>query len=184
MTTRIARTAALILLVYGVGTAHAQDDPRVGLTMGYPTSVGVLWHISGRVAIRPEIDFFRSTLTTEGTGPLGPVSSKLTSRGIRPGVSALIYVNRVDQLRTYVSPRFTFTSSDSSDSNQPESSTWLASGSVGAQHQLGSRFAVFGELGLEYSRFKTEFSVLPGLSTTTRTSRIGTRSGVGVVLYF
>ncbi len=53
MTVRIVRTAVLMLLVCGVGRAYAQDDPRVGLTMGYPTSVGVLWHVTDRIAIRP-----------------------------------------------------------------------------------------------------------------------------------
>ena len=56
MTVRIVWTSALILLVCGMGSANAQDNPRVGLTMGYPTSIGVLWHVTDRIAIRPEID--------------------------------------------------------------------------------------------------------------------------------
>src|SRR5690349_6856829 len=100
MTMRLARTAALMLIVGGVGTADAQDDPRVGLTMGYPTAIGVLWHVSDRIAVRPEIDFSRSTATSEGTSPLGSLNDdETTSHVIRPAVSALFYVTQRDQLR-------------------------------------------------------------------------------------
>ena len=31
----------------------AQDTHKVGITMGYPASVGLLWHASNKMAIRP-----------------------------------------------------------------------------------------------------------------------------------
>ena len=182
MTTRVAWTAVL-LLGCGLGTANAQDDPRVGVTMGYPTAVGVLWHVTERIAIRPEIDFARSVATTETTSTtILPPNERDEATTVRPGISALIYVTRREGLRTYVTPRFSYISTDSS-SSEIESSNYLVSGSIGAQHRLGDRFAIFGELGVEYARSTTRLSST-FLSIETRRSTVGTRSGAGVVLYF
>jgi len=187
MTVRIVWTAALMLLVCGVGSANAQDDPRVGLTMGYPGSIGVLWHVTDRIAIRPEIDFFRTRVTFESSGSalLPANEDEDTSRVIRPGVSALFYLGPMEDLRTYVSPRLVAVSTETSNSDQ-DSSNYLVSGSFGAQYRLGTRFAVFGEVGVEYSRGETRFSVPSPISgtTTVRRSGVASRSGVGVTLYF
>ena len=183
MTMRVVRTAALVLLVCGVGTAHAQSNRRVGLTMGYPAAIGVLWHVSDRIAIRPEIDFSRVAVTSETTSTVFPgIGDEVTSRIVKPAVSALIYLARRDELRTYVTPRFAYSSSDTSQSDQ-SSSTYFVSGSFGAQQQVGGQFAVFGELGLEYTRGTTRLSATT-LSITSRRSGIASRAGVGVALYF
>ena len=183
MTTRVAWTAAVLLLGCGLGTANAQDDPRVGVTMGYPAGVGVLWHATDRMAIRAEIDFSRTAATTETNSTLIPdETDELTTRLIRPGVSALFYLARRGDLRTYVSPRFSYTSTDVSQSGS-ESWTYAVSGSIGAQHRLGDRFGVFGELGVEYARSKFSSSGTV-LSLETRRHTVGIRSGAGVVLYF
>jgi hypothetical protein len=49
--------------------------------------------------------------------------------------------------------------------------------SFGAQHALGERFAIFGELGLVYERARTDVT-----TTELRRRSFGTRSGV--VVYF
>ena len=185
MTTRVAWAAAALLLCGSAASAQTQDDRRVGLTMGYPTAVGVLWHVNDRLAIRPELDVSRIHLRSETTSALVPLASnnESTASSVRPGISALVYVARTDDLRMYVSPRYTYSFTDNSQNEVSETSTWLLSGSFGAQHQLGSRFGVYGELGIEYSRSTTQISD-DFLSGTTRRSTIGTRSGVGVVLYF
>ena len=186
MTKRVVPTVVVLVLA-GVSIAHAQDNRRVGLTMGYPTSIGVLWHVTDRVAVRPEIDVFRSTVTFENSGSaLLPASEdEQTSRTVRPGISALFYLGPTEELRTYVSPRFVFVSNDTSSSDQ-ETSSYLVSGSFGVQYRLGSRFSVFGELGVEYSRSETRFSVPTPIAgtTTVRRNGVATRSGVGVVFYF
>lgn len=186
MTMRVGWTAAVLLLGCGVATARAQDDHRFGLTMGYPTAVGVLWHVTDRIAIRPEIDASRVSFRTERSSTVIPIpqEDEATARSVRPGVSALFYLARRDDLRLYLSPRYSHSFNDNSQTGTSETTTWLFSGSIGAQHQLGSRFAVFGELGIEYGRSKIRISDLPFLSSTTRTTSIGSRSGVGVVLYF
>ena len=152
--------------------------------MGYPTAVGVLWHVTDRVAIRPEIDFSRQSVSSAGNTPLGPLTEESTTTVIRPGLSALFYLTRQEDLRLYISPRVAYTATESSESVAGSTSTYLVSGSFGAQHRLGSRFAVFGELGVEYSRSRFDLSALSLFATTTRRSSITTRSGAGIVLYF
>ena len=183
MTTRVTWAVAILLLGCQAGTAYGQDDRRFGLTMGFPTAVGFLWHVSDRVAVRPEIDISRSETKTEGSILSGPVtSSELTGHVIQPGVSALIYLTSRDDLRTYVSPRYVYSRSETSQNS--ETSNHLVSGSFGAQQRVGSRFAVFGELGVEYTRSKSELPTTPPTSLTTRRSVIELRSSAGVVLYF
>jgi hypothetical protein len=162
--------------------------------MGYPTSVGVLWHVTDHIAIRPEIDFFRSRITIERSGGLVPLPAEEedTSSVVRPGVSALFYLGPKQDLRTYVSPRFVFVSTDTSGSDQ-ETDSYLTSGSFGGQYWLGRRFAVFGELGIEWTKSTSRFDstpittgtiTIPLGTTTLRRTGVSSRSGVGVVLYF
>ncbi len=120
-----------------------------------------------------------------GSALLPATEDENTSRVIRPGVSALFYLGPMEELRTYVSPRFVFVSTEMSSSDQ-ETSNYLVSGSFGAEYRLGTRFAVFGELGIEYNRSETRLSLPTPISGTTTVRRTGvaSRSGVGVVLYF
>ena len=186
MMLRILSTVPLMVLLCGIGTAHAQDNSRIGLVMGYPASIGVLWHVTDRIAIRPEIDFFRSTVTVERTGGLVPLpEDEDTSSVVRPGVSALFYLGPKEDLRTYVSPRFVFVSTGTTGSDE-ETDSYLVSGSFGAQYALGRRFAVFGEIGIEWTKSTSRFDSLTPIAGTTTFRRTGvaSRSGVGVVLYF
>ena len=120
--------------------------------------------------------------TAETNSTILPGEEETTSRLIRPGISALIYLARRDDLGTYISPRFSYSFTESSPSDA-DSWTYQVSGSVGAQHKLGDRFAVFGELGIEYTRsmFRSSGTIL---SLETRRTTVGARSGAGVVLYF
>ena len=124
------------------------------------------------------------TFESSGLAAL-PTTDEDTSRVIRPGISARFYLWPMEELRTYVSPRYVFVSSEMSSSDQ-ETSNYLVSGSFGAEYRLGTRFAVFGELGIEYSRSETRFALPSPISgtTTVRRSGVASRSGVGVVLYF
>jgi hypothetical protein len=195
-------------------TVRAQDDPKVGLTMGYPSAVGVLWQVNNLVALRPEFTWTRtssdSPTTTDPLGnPVAGSSSDTWTTGV--GFSALFYLHRYDNLRTYVSPRFTYSrtsgSADITGSSVSSSSDgWVysTSGSFGAQYGLGRHFAVFGEIGMNYASTTTRTSVVesrtvvvsvgpagPATSTTTFTVRtdqhsnqFSTRSGAGIVFYF
>ena len=168
-------------------TATAQHERRVGLTMGIPGAVGVIWHASDRIAVRPEFQFTR--LTSESTSPQLGLSSSSDGWSISPGVSVLFYLQRWDDLRTYASPRFSFTRSTNAftpaglDAVTAESTnkSYTGSASFGAQYLLGDRFSLFAEIGLGVTRTtgSTELS-----STETSGRQWTTRTGVGAAFYF
>ena len=93
------------LLIATPVTALGQEKGQVGLTMGYPASVGLVWHVAERVAVRPEFSFSKSTSDAE---EIIDASSSGWTLGV--GISGLFYVSRADNLRTYVSPRYTYRS--------------------------------------------------------------------------
>src|SRR5258708_25688508 len=162
-----------LLAAIGIGliapAAAAQDDPRVGITMGYPASVGIIWQMNDRVALRPEVTAQKASaeFTTTTSFPVGGTIASTTATStsdtwqVGVGVSALFYLTTHDALRTYVSPRWSYirtSSSNSSSSLPPPSQTTgsvgngqFVSGSFGAQYALGQRFGLFGEVGLAYT---------------------------------
>jgi hypothetical protein len=190
------------------GGARAQDTPRVGITMGYPSAVGVIWNVADRLALRSEITFSGESNDSSIGSILGTGTGSSTDGfQIGVGLSGLIYVGRWDALRSYVSPRFSYSrtsSSGTSTGSSSESTTqsYLTSGSFGAQYSLGRRFGAFGEIGIAYTATTTTFSTtllqtislvgLPGTPVTTSVSARsdshgktwGTRSGAGVIFFF
>jgi hypothetical protein len=192
---RIQRQLAIAaaLLVCASGTAAAQEAGKVGLTMGFPAAIGIQWHVSDKVAIRPEISFSAtSSEITSGTG----LQSEGDSWTVGTNITALFYLSTDDRLRTYLAPRFTWSHASSTSElslpiNNPitggttsESTTtgkaYGFGGSFGAQYGLGDRFVVFGELGLNYAHGTNESS----LSTVKSTSNgWGTRAAVGIVYF-
>ena len=179
--------------------------------MAYPGSVGVIWQVAERVALRPEIAFSRATGDSGPNDLVGaaPLSTD-ESTGVGAGISALFYVHRWEGLRTYISPRFSYSRNSTSASTAGNTSTsesttssYLTSGSFGAQYSLGRHFGLFGEAGLGYTATSTALtstltlsvvSIVNGVLTpTTRqqtlqssshSNTISTRSSVGVIFFF
>jgi hypothetical protein len=204
-----SRTAvALPFLFLLAGSASAQEMPRVGLVLGYPPQAAVLLTLSDRVSVRPEITWSRSTfeatttVITFGAGIPAPITtSRLTTSdatAVGIGVSGLFYLSSRDGLRTYVAPRVGYTRTRSTNDLggvaldlretgpvTTVASSYGAAGSVGAQYTLGSRFAVFGELGVGYSRSGRPSSSAPLISDDNVTSTsTAVRSSAGVILFF
>jgi hypothetical protein len=69
-------------------TAWAQEKGDTGLTISVPTAIGIIWHPSERLAVRPDLSFSMSE--TDGEGPLPDISSK----SITLGISALLYTRQ------------------------------------------------------------------------------------------
>jgi opacity protein-like surface antigen len=180
---RIVFSILLALVVLLPRPAAAQDPGDVGITMGYPASIGVLWHATDRVAVRPEFSFSHSSGETDNA-EFG-LSSSATS--LATGVSVLFYVREWDKLRTYVAPRYSFARTKSNtDSpvigdNEATSTTHSFTGLFGVQYSLHDRFSVFGEVGLGFSH-GTGTSNLS--DTKTSNDSVATRTGVGLVFYF
>lgn len=177
-----------VLFVFAVSvvaarSASAQDTRTVGVTMGYPGSVGLLWNVTDTVAVRPEFSF--SLFSSDNDLALVAGNSSSDSTIYSVGLSALLYLAKWDMTRAYVVPRYTY-SRTSIDIASPSGNTFEETrnghsigGSFGAQHALGERFGVYGELGLEYSRFNSDT-----LGADQRSHTFATQSGVGVIIYF
>jgi hypothetical protein len=196
------RTLVLMAMIAIPGlttAASAQDTPRVGVVMGYPAAIGVVWQVTDGIALRPEVTLTKnsgeSLLTSVSTfnGTTTTSSSLITSDNWQAGfgLSALFYTSKHDALRTYVSPRWAYTRQTSSNNTggltmESTGNGNLVAGSFGAQYAIGARFSVFGEVGLAYSRTVNNPVPAPtntALSNTTSRT-FGARSGAGVVLYF
>ena len=161
--------------------AAAQERGKVGVTMGFPASVGLLWHATENVAVRPEVSF------AWHSSEFGV--SETDSQSFTTGVSAIFYMKRWDNLASYLSPRYSFGRSSLEargliGERESSSSTHLFSGSFGAQYWLGERFSAFGELGLGYQRGSSETDVDLPIDTDNSSTTFGTRSSVGIVFYF
>lgn len=155
----------------------AQETGRVGITMGYPESIGVMWHVTDKVALRPEFAFSHTSSDTN----LPVVDTSFSSTGVSLGLSALFYMTERDHVRPYVAPRWTYNHSDSDTG--PRLTTNTLSALVGAQYALGSHFSVFGETGVSYGHSSSKSDVTIATVTATGNS-FGTRTGAGVIFYF
>ena len=162
--------------------ASAQERGDVGLVMAMPTDVGVMWHVSDKIAVRPEINF--SFGSTEVDGGLGQ-GAEASRRGLSLETSVLFYLGAIDGVQTYVAPRvgFDWASIENDDTDNDISGGGMeVSLSYGAQYTPVSRFAVFGEIGLEYARAVAELD--PSGNIESRNASWGPRTQVGVILYF
>jgi len=196
---------ALALAFATARVAAAQDQGKVGLTMGYPSSVGVIWQAADRVALRPEISLSHVTGDSASSDFLGPQPlSTNDSTGVGVGLSALFYLHRWDGLRTYVSPRFAYartttsaTTSSATSTSESTASSYLVSGAFGAQYALGRHFGLFGEVGFGYTRisadvtstltigsFGTQTTTTQMLRSSATSNTLTTRSGAGVIFFF
>lgn len=174
---------SLALIALAALPATAQDK-KVGVTMGYPAAIGLLWPVTDKVAVRPEFNFAAGSGESSGTFEV-----ESDNWAIGTGVSVLFYLKKYDRLQTYFTPRFSYThTSSSSDFDGPvtnpetssSSNSYGFAGLFGAEQSIGDKFAVFGEVGLGFSRSTAKSSV----TTSTPTSRTwGTRAGVGIVFF-
>jgi hypothetical protein len=181
-------------VVTSARTASAQDAGKVGISMAFPTSVGVHFQIAERFAIRPDVSAtWTSTDISLGSGLL-PDSYTNESTHLEFGVSVLIGVARWDDLRAYVAPRVAYRRSTSispsfsyspvppystTEEEETTSTGYDAGAMFGARYSLGDRFAVFAEAGASYYSLKT-----PRDSGTDRSRAFSTTGGVGAILFF
>ena len=185
-------------VVLGSSNASAQESGQFGLTMGYPSAIGVAWHATSRVGIRADVNFLNSSSELEAGPLLGDRETDSNSFGV--GFAGLFYIARNDNVSTYFSPRFTYSRATSEIEGpdvlflsipegfpaidldvRSESTSYTIAGSFGAQYSPIRRFSVFGELGLNYASQRSEIS---RTFAESEGSAFGVRSAVGVVLYF
>ena len=195
---RVRVLLGVVMLVAAARSAAAQEAGDVGVTMGYPGALGIVWHVTDGIAVRPDIAFTRSTSesTTSATGVFSGAGLSSTSTsdgwGTTVGVSVLVNVRTIERLRLYLAPRLAYAHSTTDNETgltgaltgfTAKTTGVLASGSFGSQYNVHDRFAVFGELGLQYTT-QTTTSDFPGSSTEAEGTTFGLRSAVGVTFYF
>ena len=119
------RIRRLLILAAGLffaasGTSGAQETGKAGITIAYPASIGVIWHATDTVAIRPVFTFAHNSSETE------PSTAESDSSVFGLDLGVLFYLKKYDTVRTYVSPRFTYqrmnttTTSGSTQTTLPE----------------------------------------------------------------
>jgi hypothetical protein len=192
----------LVLVVMGWSRAASAQDERVGLTMGYPTAVGLLWQVNDRVAIRPEFSWAHQS-TDRGDDGFAPSTSDSSDFSV--AISGLVRLRQWGPVRSYVAPRFeaarinfetTFefrslfpsgfpSGLPTSETTTTTFTTYEGGASIGVQASPAAHFGIFGEVGMMYGRTKTSSSsLLDPSSSATRGTSVGIRSAVGVILFF
>jgi hypothetical protein len=174
---------ATAMLVLGARPARAQERGDAGITMGYPASIGFVYHVTDRVAVRPELSF----TITDSSSDNGPTLLTVDSAQIGTGVSAILFLSSADKLRTYVTPRYTYARAKStsespfSGTNETTIASHTIAGLFGAQYALHDRFSVFGEVGVAYT---TQSNTSDVLTVRVDNDTFASRTGVGVIFYF
>jgi hypothetical protein len=209
MAYRIAFAFAVGMML--VAPVQAQEQGQIGITMGYPASIGAMIHLTDRIAVRPDFRF--TTLSDDS------VLSETSSDSFGVGIGALFYLTKTDALRTYGAARFGYNRTTSESTLTllnsvsspigsllppgyqiplPErtivsttSAAKSVSGTFGAQYAVHRRFSVFGEVGVGYgwSDIVDRDVSLDRLGILTPFDTSGPRTwssqtAAGVILYF
>jgi len=186
--TIMKRVLIIVAAVLVPSIVSAQDTPKIGLTMSAPTAIGVLWQVTGNVALRPEVTWTRASTSSSQIDLTGgaPVTND-DSNGVGVALGALLYVGKADAFRTYVVPRFSYTRSNTSaavnnntilgpTTSESSASAYQTSGAVGGQYTFGRHFGVFGEAGLAYTRTNSTTSTTFLITQTTIANGVLTQS--------
>jgi hypothetical protein len=171
---RLACSLAFVLLLASPAAALAQDSAKAGLVISSSGAISLIWHVTERVALRPELGISGSKVANSAQG------AEATQQNLSPGIAALFYLGSLDKFRVYVSPRYSYARSHSESSSPFSSSestvtTHVVTGAAGVQFTMHKHFAAFGESGFAYNHAKT--------GSTTNDSWIN-RSVAGVIWYF
>jgi hypothetical protein len=189
----------VLMLMAVARPADAQGAGDVGVTFAYPGSIGLVWQIGSRVAVRPDFSIVQSdsesTSTSTQTFPgFTPPTTTSRSDGVTTttGLSLLFTVKTIDQVRLYLTPRLAYGRSTSetetglggvSSAIESTNEAWIGAGSFGAEFRAHDRFAMFGELGVQYVS-QTSESTFSASRSRGEATQVGLRSAVGVTVYF
>src|SRR5688500_14629307 len=103
------RVRMLVLAVAAFATFPCQaaaQSGKLGLSIGYLTSLGVVWQPTALVGIRPEFTLELFDAESTSVSRLGTSQFSTDTRLVGVGLSALFLVYREENLSVYVSPRY------------------------------------------------------------------------------
>src|SRR5262249_12304306 len=95
-------------VLFMAASAHAQEKGRTGVVIAYPTSIGFLWNVSDRVALRPDVSFTKNKAEN--------ATAETNSYSVETGLSALFYVKKWQNIAAYLTPRFSYSRSKTTNS--------------------------------------------------------------------
>jgi hypothetical protein len=186
------RLRALALTIAALATcpdqAAAQSD-TLAVSIGVPASLALLWQPSPAIGIRPEFTFDLFDAVSTSSSRLGTSQFSSDTRQVGVGISALFQVYREENLTLYVSPRYVHRRGHTDVAQDVPIDVFVSggdreirghtlAGSLGARYALGTRFGLFGELGIDYSREDTTETMFES-----KISRSGVRTGIGVLVF-
>ena len=163
---KLAQIAAI--LAFGASRVGAQEQGRVALDLGYPPAFAVLWRVTDRVALRPELSF-----SYTGGDQIA------TTWTVTPGASALVSIHPAGALTPYVGARVAELLIK--DGTGPEQ--WLAAGLLGARFAIQRHFGVSAETGVAYTRTRFRFGQ-SGLTTAVNVWSVAPTGRLSALLYF
>lgn len=194
---RACFVVALLMLAI---PARAQEAGQIGLGIGIPGSIGIIWHISDGIAVRPDFSFSHTHSEADTVG-----GTEADSSGYGFGASMLFYTGKIrDDVRLYVAPRFAYARTNSKTETpgimldgvsivntgyvtKGHQNGYTYAGAFGVQFTPTRRFSVFGEAGLQYSDVDSTHTTTAPVTIaegTSSNSQFGTRTSVGVIFYF
>ena len=179
MTRGLLAVLGTIVITFIAGPAYAQKAGNAGVLLR-GGSVGVLWHISDNVALRPEVAISKASTTTTS----GATENTTDSWAANFGASAHFYVANWNSVRAYLSPQYHYMRGRATSTGSPDissSSTHSVAGMFGTQYVVSDRFSIFGEIGAQYA-WQPKWST--SATTTTRGWQFDTKTSIGVVIYF
>lgn len=174
----------LMPIAFASSAAQSPDRPRIGLVLG--SSVGVIWHVSDRFALRPSVAASKWSSSTRSDGGSAHRSS---SWSYTAALDNLIYVQRREPISTYISMGISYQTGRSRP-NLNDQYVIGVPASFGAQFSPHRRLSVWGEAGLALTL--TRRTIHPtliegqsiGSSGKASSNEVSTRSSVGMVFYF
>jgi opacity protein-like surface antigen len=192
-----------VAIVAGILTCAAlaapQETGRLGLNLRVEPAprIGLTWHVSGRLALRPSIGFVQTSIETatesEVSIPENPrrVESEEETTAIGFGLGIHYYVYKVAAFSIYTGLNVNYTRETADLSverlrdldRQDSGDVWQGSAVLGVQTRLNEHFSLFGEAGFGYTYGTLEREGRARTDATTRRWGLA-NSGVGLIFYF
>jgi hypothetical protein len=163
---------AAFAMLAGAAPLAAQDEAvsrRPALVIAGPSTVGMLWPITARLALRPDLAVTRTTFSVSGS------ETKFVNLGV--GLGLLVRLREFDGMHTYVTPRVALSRSTFNDGST--SDLWFFDAAFGVSAPLVKRLAIFGEVGP-----RVTYSDQSTTGATNRTTNLVARSALGATFRF
>ncbi len=184
-------SAVCCLAVRATGQEKGRLGADVAFSSATSSTIGLTWHATNRVALRPVFGFLHETRDDVQTyladGVAFDGTSRTTNTAISGGLEGMLYLTRAESLSTYVAVSYQRQHAKetagavslaiplsqapplvqqlvASDPFRPRNQTTasnLYGAAAGLEYAFGKRFSAFGEAGLRY--VTTKLRVAEGL---------------------